>query len=171
MTTEAPSTLTWADSERLRFAEAADRHPLGPALVFLAETGLRPHELCAARIADADPRDGTLRVWGSRPRSVPVSADALRALNRALLASDASDPRGALFVGPDGNRLSVASLRTGLSEILRDAALAPLPLAGLRIRFVLGALASGARVDQIWRATGIRPATGRRRAKAVHGSA
>jgi len=80
----------------------------------LYSSGLRIQELCDLNVSDIDMWSGLVRVFGKggRERLVPVGRAALRRVRAYIEArSVAQQKRGALFLNPQGGRLSTTSAR------------------------------------------------------------
>jgi site-specific recombinase XerD len=122
----------YAPAEIERLIETAARngpHPLRTVALIelLYGSGLRIAEAQALSVEDLDLGRGELRVLGKggRERIVPVGRAACAAVSRYLdqERSRLAPRHGALFVGEDGARLTVRSLRRLVAETARAAEL------------------------------------------------
>lgn len=114
---------------------ADDESPVGlrdlAALEVLYATGIRVGELCGLDVDDLDHARRVVRVLGkgSKERTVPVGAPALRAVDRWLadgrpaLATARSGP--ALFLGARGGRVDPRTVRRAVHELLAHVPGAP----------------------------------------------
>ncbi len=93
-------------------------------LTFAVQTGLRVSELTAVRNADiALGRGAHVQVLGKgrKERAVPLSSHTVAAL-RPWLSERSGDPRGPVFPGPGGHRLSRDTVRKLVIKHARSAA-------------------------------------------------
>lgn len=132
-----PDLPTVADSQRLSealdaMARVAD-DPIAVRDVTLLEllygSGLRVSEVCSIDVGDVDQERRTVRVMGkgAKQRVVPMTAAAVRAVQRWLTVRDgiAAEGQTALLLGSRGGRLDVRVARRVVHEV--SAAFPELP--------------------------------------------
>jgi integrase/recombinase XerC len=134
-----PATLERGDAEQMLTeaiaAAAATEGPVGLRDVALLEvlyaTGVRVSELCGLDLRDIDRDRRVLRVFGkgSKERSVPLGAPALRALDRWLDQGrrllTTVESAEAVFVGERGKRIDPRVVRRIVHRALRGVDGAP----------------------------------------------
>lgn len=110
----------------------------------LLDTGLRAGELVALDVADFDAAEGLLLVRrgkGGKARAAPLGPRARRAVRQWVRARPSGG--GALFCGPDGQRLSYTGLREIVRRLAARAGVKAPTLHSIRRAFALGMLRAG----------------------------
>lgn len=152
------------ESEVVRLLETAETRSRIPErdaaiILLIVDTGLRVSEVVRLNIADVDFEVGRCRVFGkgAKERLVPIGRRARRALRRSIAARRQPAPDAPLFLGRDGQRLTIG----GLQKLIRRLARASLDVRCsphvLRHTFARSFLTNGGDVFSLQRILGHSP--------------
>jgi site-specific recombinase XerD len=145
----------------LETAEARSRSPERDTAIILliVDTGLRVSEVVRLNIADVDFEVGRCRVFGkgAKERLVPIGRRARRALRRSIAARRQPAPDAPLFLGRDGQRLTVGGLQKLIRRLARACLDARCSPHVLRHTFARSFLTNGGAVFSLQRILGHSP--------------